>query len=364
MMIYLAWVILFFTCLQMLNALANLIFRPELRKYYSDMEPFLSILIPARNEQENIDGILSDIVAQSDINFEVLVYDDESSDNTAGLVNDWSLRNNRIRLIPSEILPAGWFGKNFACHSLAKEAKGDYLLFIDADVRLRGDVLRNLIAYMDRHKLGLLSIFPHQVMISLGERVAVPIMNYILLTLLPLFLVRKSGFISLSAANGQFMLFNGQNYRQTEPHSLMRNCKAEDIAISRYFKKHKVPVACLTGSKSVSCRMYKGFNEAVDGFSKNVAAFFGNSYLLAILFWTVTTFGFIVFPLADQYAMLFVYFLVCLLTRVLVSVASHQPIGDNLFLIFQQQFTLAIIIHRSLKNRIKKEFQWKGRNIS
>jgi len=144
----------------------------------------------------------------------------------------------------------------------------------------------------------------------------------------------------------------------------MKNRKAEDIAILRYFKKHKIPVACLAGGKSVSCRMYKNFNEAVNGFSKNITAFFGNSYILTVLFWLVTTFGFIVFPMAEKYSMFSFYILLYLFTRVLVSMASHQPIGDNLIFIFHQQFAMALIIYRSLMYRMKKEFLWKGRNIS
>jgi glycosyltransferase involved in cell wall biosynthesis len=362
-MIYLAWFIVFFTLLQFFIALLNLIFRPRLHRYTGNSGLLLSILIPARNEENNIAELLNDLLTQSFSNFEAIVFDDDSSDRTAEVIREFMSNDHRIRLIQSKELPSGWLGKNYACHSLAREAKGEYLLFIDADVRIQRNLLQQVLNYARYRKLGLLSIFPVQKMVSIGERITVPVMNYILLTLLPLFLVRRSGFVSLSAANGQFMLFEGNSYRQIEPHLQMRDYRVEDIAISRLYKRKKIRIACLSGTDDISCRMYRGFHESVKGFSKNVVAFFGNSNILAVLLWAVTTFGFMVVLFCLQFKIFLIFIISYLITRILVSLVSHQKISTNLLLLLPQQLALGLIIYRSIYNTIRKEYIWKGRSI-
>ena len=266
-------------------------------------------------------------------------------------------------MVRSDNLPAGWLGKNFACHSLATQAKGDYLLFLDADVRIQGDIIRQVTGYAEKHKLGLLSLFPRQQMVSFGEKITVPVMNFILLTLLPLPFVLWSRFASLAAANGQFMLFNAQIYKDLHPHEFNRKHKVEDIAIARYFKQRRIPVACLTGDKSIQCRMYGGFEEAVNGFSKNITAFFGNSYLLAVLFWFITTLGIIPVFISLQSRIFICYISTIVVTRVLVSITSRQSIRANLLYLIPQQLVMGLFIFRAFTFKYFKQYQWKGRNI-
>jgi len=121
---------------------------------------------------------------------------------------------------------------------------------------------------MQQRQCDLMSIFPTQEMYTLGEKITVPNMQIILLTLLPLPLVRLSGFPSLSAANGQFMLFRRDTYEKIEPHKQFRKSRAEDIEIARHMKRLRLRVSCLTGERDVRCRMYHSLAEAVEGFSK------------------------------------------------------------------------------------------------
>jgi hypothetical protein len=272
--------------------------------------------------------------------------------------------DNRIRLINSEGLPNSWLGKNYACDRLSKYAQGDYLLFLDADVRVKGGIILNSIVMAEKLKLGLLSIFPKQKMESIGEHLTVPNMNYILLTLLPLVLVFKSKFSSMAAANGQFMLFNKARYFDTLPHEKFKNNKVEDIEIARYFKRNSIPVACLLGDCTIECRMYNGFTEAVNGFSKNVVNFFGNSFLVATLFWFITTFGFVVILYSLGSFLLSLMLLIILTTRIMVSIISQQNVFVNLLLIVPQQFVIGLFIYKAMINKVKKQFEWKGRSIS
>ena len=308
--------------------------------------------------------MLKDIQQQEWQNFEVLIFNDQSTDKTAEIVESFTKTDQRIQLLHSEGLPDGWLGKNYGCYNLAQKAKGSYLLFLDADVRISGTIIADTISKVQQHQLGLLSIFPQQIMQSWGEYLTVPIMNFILLSLLPLVFVRVLPFSSMAAANGQFMLFDAKTYRERQPHQTFRSNKVEDISIAQYFKKNGIRIACLAGNPSISCRMYSSFSDAVNGFSKNVIMFFGNSGILAILFWLITTLGFIPVLIALPTKLIFIYLLMLVSIRILISVVSYQNPLKNLLLAIPQQVVLSIFILKALLNKSKKAYQWKGRTIS
>ncbi len=363
-MIVLAWLIMIFTFLQFLVALANLLFLQRFPKTTKASNPLVSILIPARNEEKNIGNLLNALQNQPCKNIEMIIFNDQSVDNTASIIIGFAENDRRIKLIESSGLPEGWLGKNHACHSLAKHARGSFLLFLDADVSISGNIIQQTVAFAEKYQLGLLSIFPMQIMKTLGEKITVPNMNYILLSLLPLILVRKTQFPSVAAANGQFMLFHADTYHKFQPHEKMKNSKVEDIEIARWFKQNKIKVGCVAGNKLISCRMYNGFSEAIRGFSKNVTMFFGNSFALASLFWLITSFGFILIFAMFSTSVFLLYVLLIIITRVLISTASNQKIIGNLLLIIPQQITLVLFIYQAFINKIKKQHVWKGRNIS
>ena len=362
-MTILAYIILIFTAIQFLVALGNLISETTLPESENKPANLVSVLIPARNEENNIGNILNDLKNQRYQNIEIIVFNDQSEDKTAEIVNEFARDDNRIRLIHSDGLPDGWFGKNYACHSLSKHARGEYLLFLDADVRIKNNIIGNAVSFSIRHNLSLISIFPKQIIKTFGERITVPDMNYILVSLLPLIFVRKLRFPSMSAANGQFMFFKADIYHLLEPHRLMKKNKVEDIHIAREFKKRRLKIACLLGDETIRCRMYNGFRESVNGFSKNVIAFFGNSYLLAVLFWLITTFGIVAILIALPVKYWIIYLSMYFLTRIFISVASQQNIFYNLIYFLLLQFSLGLFIYKAFMNQYFRKLEWKGRII-
>ena len=361
----LAYIILAFAVIQLIVAMANTIFRSTLpTSGSSDSLPLISVLIPARNESERIGNLLDDLINQEYANLEIIVFNDQSTNDTENIVQQYTKKDDRIRLIHSDDLPDCWLGKNYACHSMSQLAKGQYFLFLDADVRVGKKLIHNSLNYIQKNNLQLLSIFPHQIMVTPSEKATVPVMNYILLTLLLLVLVRTSKYPSLSAANGQFMMFEAQSYQTIWPHNLFKNNKVEDIAIARHYKSLGQKVGCLVGDKNIQCRMYNGFNESVNGFSKNVTAFFGHSFLIAILFWTFTTLGVAGIGSALQLTYLFIYLVVIIATRILVSISSKQSWAENLLYLVPQQISLGIFIYKAFINQFKAGYTWKGRKIS
>lgn len=363
-MVVLAWIIFGFAAIQFFVALVNLVFSQPFPKTEIKHNPLVSVLIPARNEEQNIVLILTDLQQLQYKNLEIIVFNDQSDDKTGEIVGEFAKNDTRIKLVNSGGLPDNWLGKNFACHSLAKIATGRYFLFLDADVRVYGKIIPDSIAFSEKYKLGLLSIFPGQIMKSTGEWITVPNMNYILLTLLPLILVRKTGFLSLAAANGQFMFFDAGVYNRFQPHEKLKSSKVEDIQIARYFKKNKIKVACVSAKNSIQCKMYNTFGEAVNGFSKNITMFFGNSFFAASLFWLVTSFGFIVVLIKLPVMVFLIYLLILILTRTAVSLTSGQNILKNIILLVPQQLTMGVFIMKAFENKLRNRVEWKGRSIS
>lgn len=364
-MIWLGLILLGFAFVRLLVSLANCITRLSLPKVSKTVDEVLvSILIPARNEEENIGTLLSDIQKISYRNYEVIVYDDSSTDRTAEIVGEYCLKDSRVKLISGRDLEQGWLGKSYACHQLSFIACGEYYLYLDADVRVNGNLIEKSIYHIRKYNLGLLSIFPRQIMDSVGELISVPIMNRILLALLPLVLVRVSPWVSFSAANGQFMFFDASIYKKTQPHKECKSFKAEDIAICNYYKKKKIRVSTLLGDKEIQCRMYKSFKEAVNGFSKNVFAFFGNSLPVTLFYALYTTLApFTLFYIFGLWAFL-MYLAATIVMQLFISLASRQNGFLNIVLLPVQQFVFLWIVFSAISKSITKTLEWKGRNIT
>lgn len=325
--------------------------------------PVVSVLIPARNEEKNIANLLSDLQSLSYPSLEILVYDDLSTDRTADIVQRFATARHPVRLIPGIPPPIGWLGKNWACYRLSLVSTGKKLLFLDADVRIKGEVITRALTYMHNYQLQLLSVFPTQRMPSWGSRLAVPLMNWILLSLLPLPLVRLSSHPALSAANGQFLFFEAGTYRRLCPHRLFKNNRVEDMAIMKKYKEERLPVATLLGGKEVCCTMYTTLAEAVEGFSKNIFQFFGGSGFIASLFGLLTT-------VAPFYLFGFMggmwggfYVCVVLLNHLFVTWASHQSVKTTLGLLIPRQFIFLYILYSAFVKRKRKSLRWKGRYI-
>lgn len=359
-----AGIVIGFMLLQLGIALYNLLSKYNLPPSDEQIIRQTSILIPARNEEKTLPLLLEDLLKQSYPPLEIIVCDDHSDDRTYDIVNRLTAAYPYLRVFRSENLPAGWLGKNFACYQLARQARGRYLLFLDADVRIGQPGIGPVISLARKLQTGLLSVFPRQIMLSAGEKATVPLMTYILLTLLPLSLVYKIADQSaLAAANGQFMLFEADGYHRLQPHSEVRSEAVEDVAISRFYKKAGQRVACLTGIPDISCRMYTSRREAISGFTRNIAGFFGGSLALATLFWLLTGWGWLFVGLEYSWPGLLFYFAIRGAIRIFIARTCCQSVKVNLAGSIPQQGNLGVLLFQSWLNRRKGYQIWKGRNI-
>ena len=229
----------------------------------------VSILIPARDEADNIGPALAAALASCGVPIEVVVGDDGSTDGTAGIVRSLAAEDPRLRLLAVPPLAPGWAGKVHACARLAAAARGSHLLFLDADVRLEPEGAARLLAHARRTGTALVSGVPRQVMGGLGEVLTVPLINLLMLGYLPVGLMRRRPDPSLGAACGQMILVEHGAYRRTGGHGAVRAAIHDGVALVRAFRAAGLRTDLVRGATLASCRMYRSFPEAWAGFSKN-----------------------------------------------------------------------------------------------
>lgn len=361
--LYIYYLTLFFCLIQFLVALSNFITKPLLKPENDQLNDFVSVLIPARNEEKNLANILDSLILEEYENFEVIVLNDFSTDKTEDILKNYSHRNEKIQYINGLELKKDWLGKNWACHQLAQKAQGNYLLFLDADTIISKNLIKSSLNYLKNNQLKLLSIFPDQIMINIGEKLTVPLMHNILLSLLPLSLIKNTSYSSLAAANGQFMLFDGENYGENQWHSQAKNEITEDIKIIRLMKSKGYKCMTLLGNNLIKCRMYQNLSDGINGFSKNIILMLGGSLIFLFIY---------LFFMSWIWLYLFVNFnfksllpLLILITgqRILISVISNQSIWINIILYPLHLICLNIISFMAIYKKYTGNLSWKDRKI-
>ncbi|WP_374165481.1 glycosyltransferase family 2 protein [Arcticibacter sp. MXS-1] len=361
MLIY--YVVFFFLILRFAVTLFNFISNPKLTATARTYTELVSVLIPARNEQGDILNLLESISAQDYQNLEVIVLDDSSTDATYEQCKRFSQRDSRFRVVSGKELPEGWLGKNYACHQLAGLAKGKYFLFLDADTTVSPGLINNGVHRLRLGRLHLLSLFANQRMLTMGERMVVPLMHFLLLNLLPMRLVKLSKNTAFAAASGQCMFFDGVAYRKEQWHSRVRDKVVEDIEIMKQVKGSGYKGEALLANGYVYCRMYRGFGEAVSGFSKNLLAGFNNNVAGLVCYLLLVMLGPLFIALyLDLQLLLFMVTLV-VLTRLMISLLSGQNPFWNIILHPFQMLSLLILSIVSVRKHLTNTVTWKGRRV-
>lgn len=320
----------------------------------------VSVLIPARNEERSIRAVIESCLSQEGVR-EILILDDHSTDRTVEEVLRFT--DNRVRVIRGAALPEDWLGKNFACHQLAHEAKGAYLLFLDADVTLEPGAIRRAIGIQQRFNTSLTTLFPQQIAVSIAEKLAIPLVDFLVYLALPLPLVPRISISSLSAGNGQFLLFTREGYLRQGGHERVRGTVLEDIALSRNCKESGGRLVVSGGQGIVNCRMYQGHREVVRGFEKNVYVASGQHPFLLVLVLSATTFWMLVpYPLAFSSGV-WAPLMLLLTIRLLHALAFRHPLFWCVVAHPAQILYAFFIALRSMIAFHKNEVTWKGRSL-
>jgi chlorobactene glucosyltransferase len=342
--------------------------------------PLVSVLVPARNEVGRIGPCLRSLLAQDYPNFECIVLDDQSDDGTTELVRRLGFSTSaRFRLISGDPLPRDWVGKSWACHQLSQVARGEYLVFTDADTIHHPGTISAAVTAAQRERSDMLTAWTYQLTETLGERLLIPFLFVAASCCLPHWLLalaqRNRRFAqslganwlrNLGTASGQFICIRRRVYDQIGGHAAASNQLVEDVALARAVSAGTGTGLRLTscdGIDLIRCRMYRSFSDLWEGFTKNLWPLFQNDFfaftLLVLGQVGVFALPFFLAPWLFGWELGLLLGLILLL-RVLITLRFRTSWISVLFHPFGYLLALAIALN-SLRRSLGRGVTWKGR---
>jgi chlorobactene glucosyltransferase len=244
--------------------------------------PRVSIVIPARNEERSIEAAVRSHLAQDYPDFEVIVVDDQSTDRTGVILAGLARQDARLRVLEGSAPPPGWLGKPHALAVGAGAASGELLLFVDADVIYQRDALALAVEFFEDAGADLLCLLPRIEMSGFWESVLMP---YLLgaYFLGPGFLTNCDRVRSIAAGGGAGNLASRDAYERIGGHAAIRDSVVDDVHLALRVKAAGLRTRTVRAEDRVSVRMYRGFREVFDGFTKNIAYVFAGPFGLAFV---------------------------------------------------------------------------------
>ncbi len=337
--------------------------------------PLISILIPARNEEDNIKRCINSLLKQDYENFEILVLDDGSIDATADIVNELIKKDSRIRLYYGKPLARGWLGKSYACQQLAGYAKGEYLLFVDADTLHFPTSVSSSVACLLRYKIDALSVFAKQIMVTIPERMVIPYSNFMIMGFMPLALIRRSRKALFCTAIGQFMLFKKDVYKAIGGHESVKGEILEDVIISKQVKRCGYKFMIFDGRSNLYCRMYHNFSEVVRGYAKVLFASFDYSITMLsiaiVMIAAIYLMPFVMLPLSIIFDwqqiyvnIIFLQIIFILITRIMLTIRYRMKVIDIVLFPLSIIYLLSMAVNSIIQYRFNIGVCWKGRTYN
>lgn len=332
----LMWIGYFFLTIWNYHQLPKLSVTPGERS--SSQLPFVSVIVPSRNEANRIEKCIQSLKTQTYPNLEILIVDD-STDNTLDVIKTIIRDDSRFTLIKQEKLPEGWIGKPHALQQGSKVAKGDLFLFIDADTFHDPALISRAVEYALAHNIDLLSLVPHNVLVTFWEKVIQPIPLGILPAISPLAKVNKPDS-KVVVAFGPFMLIKRSVFTKIGGYETIKNRIADDAEMAKLVKNSGYKVGLANAQTMMHIRMYDNFSQIWEGWSKNI--FLGlvqkreiNSKslrLLVALAGAGVIFGLMVFPLCAT------------IITLLLTVVTRAPQWQWIFLLALFVWLLGIVL--------------------
>jgi glycosyltransferase involved in cell wall biosynthesis len=324
----------------------------------------VSVIVPARNEEQCLGACLLSLEGQGDVGFEIIVVDDESTDRTREIAESFA----GVRVVDAGPLPAGWSGKNNALTTGVQQAKGEWLLFTDADTVHRPGSLARALAEARAEGAALLSYSPEQEVQGFWERAVMPVVFAELAGRYRPAEVSDPGS-QVAAANGQYILVLRSAYDAVGGHTAIAGDLLEDVALARAVKRSGRRIFFRFGGDAVRTRMYRSFGQLREGWTKNLALLFPSPLRLGLL--RLLEFGLMVgsgvvaarFGAKDRVGAAFAVGLVCvilygLFMRRILS-AHFSWISNALAVLGLPMFSYLLL--RSKVAHREGKVSWKGR---
>ncbi len=347
--------------------LSNCLFWSKVRQTEIEYNKLVSVLIPARNEEDNLQDCVNSVLLQGKVVREILIYDDHSTDRTAEILSDLCLQNPDIHCLTVSPLPLGWCGKNFACAQLGEASTGGWVLFLDADARLIPNAINRMLNEAQNREVTFLSCWPRFEMIGLAEKLLMPMLNFIVFSFFPgvLSLMKEPKFRAnpgLGLAHGACMFFERNSYLEFGGHERVKDQIFEDTRIAQLWRTDQKPGVCLDGQDIISLRMYKTYREIWNGFQKN----FYPAFKQDSSFWLFLLFHFVFFLLPFLLTISFGYNLVIsisliYLIRFVLALRFNHSVISIIFHPVSQLFLLVLGLSSYFQCKSGRGVHWKGR---
>jgi chlorobactene glucosyltransferase len=257
--------------------------------------PPVTVCVPARNEERDIGACLDSLLQQDYPDYEVIAVDDNSTDGTAKVIHSRAVGEPRLIPLQGQTLPEGWVGKSFALHQASQQAKGDYILFTDADIFFSPSALRTAVFHMTTQNLDMMTWLPATTFGTFWERTIQPVM-FGFIAALTRFKKINSADSSSAMGFGAFLFFRKSAYEKIDGHRGVRNEILEDVMLAKRAKSFGLKLCVAQARPLLSLRMYHGFQEIWTGWRKNVffamkkSIFRTLRHILVLLAFAVTPF--------------------------------------------------------------------------
>jgi glycosyltransferase involved in cell wall biosynthesis len=240
--------------------------------------PTVSVIVPARNEEACLGACLQSLVSQGDVGFEIIVVDDGSTDRTREIAESFPA----VKVVEADVPASGWTGKNNAMNAGEVVARGEWLLFTDADTIHKPGSLARAMEEIRQRGASMLSYSPEQEVHGFWENAVMPVIFAELATTYRPSLVSDPRSLA-AAANGQYILIAREAYDEIGGHSAVSGSLLEDVALAKAVKASGRKIFFRFGGDAVRTRMYRSFSQLREGWTKNLALLFPAPVRLALL---------------------------------------------------------------------------------
>jgi cellulose synthase/poly-beta-1,6-N-acetylglucosamine synthase-like glycosyltransferase len=329
-------------------------------KGISELTQTIGVIVPMRNEAENVEGVVATLAAQEG-SFHFYLLDDNSEDQTFELLQRFTQADPRFTVIKGAVLNDKWIGKTWALQQLFDASSEEILVSIDADVRLSNDAINKAVTALNSARLDFVSPYPRQIAQSFAERLIQPLLQWSWLTTVPLRYAESSSQQSMAVANGQFFVVRRTALAAISGYESVKHVVIDDVFLARQLVKNRSSGTVINGSDIAQTRMYASWNEIKAGYGKSLNQAFGS--ILGAVFVVVFLFATCVVPLilgilGNPYGWL--GFAAIVGTRVLSAIKSRGRVLDS---VLHPISVLALVYLIAYSYLRRGSIQWKGRTV-
>ncbi len=362
-MLTLSYIALAVWAFALANIIINLLVLGRLRGAGPERCPLVSIIVPARNEERAIERTVLAFLAQDYSDFEVIVVDDRSSDATGAILDRIAPSDPRLIVVHGDEPPDGWLGKPWAMHEGSQRARGELLLFVDADVDYAPGALAAAVGHMQASGDDMTFLFPHFEMRGFWENAVMPILPMSPFSF-PLWLGERFPMTWLGVGGGTGNLIRRTAYDAVDGFAALRDAVIDDVGLAHHVRRSGFRTGLARTDRFISVRMYHGLGEIVRGFTKNLFTALGRSYAaVAIVLVFFAVLHLLPYPFAlmgIRPAMATLGLIV--LSRVVFFTALRYPLWSAILLHpFATLAWLWITLRSTWLTGIRGKLAWRGR---